>query len=313
MGIALAAGVADLSGYNWLPTLSKEYRIVLRRAAILSAISNTNPRKMARGMGDTIRIPIKPQVRSTRGAVGYTNTWQSVAPTGIDLVIDRLRHWDFPVYDAQDVQSQIQGYADNWAKDAGVNTNEDIEEEVFGEIFSSTLADSHNRGATAGAKTASINLGTSDAPRTISASEGTTFVVDALLETGVVLDEQDVGDSNRFWVVPPLLYARLKSALRAAQEMGDAKSILRGRTVGSLDGYQVYVSNRLPTYDAVGGKPVLPVIFGSRDALAFHIQSSDMEKVRLTTTMADGLRAEILYGFKMILDTAIGTAFFTIV
>jgi len=312
MALPTNANVPDLTGYNWLPYLASEYQTVLRRGTILDRVTNTDPdkSKFVANKGDTMRIPIMPQVRSTRAEVGYQNAWADPQPDYIDVVIDRLRYWDLKTYDAQEIISQIRNYGQTWATNAAINATEDIEEEIFGELAALVLA--ANQGLTAGAKTGGVNMGTLAAPRTIASAEGTTYVLDAILEGGVVLGEQNVDSNERNVVFPDLVGARLMSALRKANEMGDATSVLRAKSLGKINNMEFFASNRLPTCAAVASKPVLPVLFIQKSAIAFHVQAGPIEKIRLESSPAWGYRSEILYGYKLVQPKALALAYYTI-
>ncbi len=313
MGLPISAApydVPSLDGYNQLPLLSLEYQRALRRATILKLVTNTNPKPVRVHMGSTIRIPIMPQVRSRRVEVNYENEYSSPQPDYIDVDIDRIRAFDFKTIDVQDLQSQILGTGKTWGDAAGVNMGEDIEEEIFGEL--AALIPAANQGVDAGIKYGGTNLGSITAPRTVSSAEGATFILDAILDLNVAVSENDVEETDRFIIAPDKIMARLKSSLRKANEMGDAKSMLYGRTVGSIDHTTFLSCNRLPVCAKVNGLPVYPVLCLHKSAVAYHVQGENIERIRLERTPSWGYRSECVYGYKAVQPKAMAIGYYAV-
>jgi hypothetical protein len=98
--------------------------------------------------------------------------------------------------------------------------------------------------------------------------------------------------------------------------MGDAQSILRNGKIGRIDRFDVYVSTLLPkaaldknyTGGTDNGKPKRHAIVGGhRSAMTFASQFTKTETVRSTTDFGDYVRGLMVYGYKVVKDTALTT------
>jgi hypothetical protein len=68
-----------------------------------------------------------------------------------------------------------------------------------------------------------------------------------------------------------------------------------------IDRFTVYVSNNLPTSGSV-----TTGFFGHPKAVAYASQMTNTETVRLESSFGDGVRGLSVYGYKVIIPTAIG-------
>jgi len=179
-----------------------------------------------------------------------------------------------------------------------------------------TGAAAANKGAAAGAKSGSYNLGTDAAPITLTAAN----VVQKVLELASVLDEQNVPESDRWLVIDPATRALLfQSELAKAYSTGDATSPVRNGKIGSIDRFSVFVSNQLPKAAAgtatnwvsgdgsetsVGSTGTVAkrraIMAGHKSALTFASQITKLETVRNPNDFGDFIRSLNVYGHKVV-------------
>lgn len=153
-----------------------------------------------------------------------------------------------------------------------------------------------NKGTTAGKISQNINLGTTGAPVAVTPLN----IVDAIVDMGNVLDEQNIPETGRWLVIPPWIAAVIKkSDLRNASISGDGVSMSRNGRLGMLDRFTLYSSNLLPT--AVEGAATAFRIFaGHPHGLTFASQITKVETMRSERSFSQLLRGLQVYGFKVL-------------
>ena len=167
------------------------------------------------------------------------------------------------------------------ANDAAQNMKIAIEQDVFANVA-------------AGSSLTDIN-GT---PANITSST----VLGHILDAGQQLDENNIPEDGRFMIINPAVATVLKqSELRQAYLTGDNVSPLRNGFIGTVDRFNMYVSNNLSTTSGVTSG-----LYGHPKAVAYASQMTNTETVRLESSFGDGVRGLSVYGYKVILPTAIG-------
>lgn len=187
-------------------------------------------------------------------------------------------------------------YIDDWTRDASEQLKITIDTDVLGSIYADAAAT--NSGLTAGAKSASYNMGTEASP----VSMDKTNILDHIVNMGSVLDEANVPETDRFMVLPVWACGLLKqSDLNNANEMGDGVSVLRNGQIGMLDRFHVYRSNLLK----IVGSGVNHIIAGHKSGLTFASQMLNSETLRAESTFGTLVRGLQVYGFKVVKPDAI--------
>jgi hypothetical protein len=160
--------------------------------------------------------------------------------------------------------------------------------------------DANNKGLTAG-RISDMNLGATGAPFALTA----TNILDAIVDMGTVLDEQNIPETGRWLVVPPWVAGLIKkSDMRNASISGDGVSLLRNGRLGMIDRFTLYSSNLLPT--ATEGSATATRIFGGHPhGLTFASQISKVETLRSESTFGTLLRGLQVYGAKVLDGIAI--------
>jgi hypothetical protein len=207
---------------------------------------------------------------------------------------------------------------DVFSNDAAMQMKIAIDSTVLYNTFASAAA--ANKGATAGALSGSYNLGTDDAPVTLTAAN----VLQQITAMGGVLDEQNVPETDRYVIIDPATRQLLmQSNLAQAQFMGDSQSMVRNGRIGSIDRFTVYVSNNLPKAIAGTNTPYLSgdgsensitstgdakrriLIAGHKSAITFASQMTKMETVRNPNDFGDYIRSLNVFGYAVVKDTSL--------
>lgn len=281
-------------------------------ASVYGDIANTNWQGDVSAMGDKVYIHTAPTISVSNYTAGSGVSYEAPAPDMQELVIDKGKYFAFQINDVLEYQAKP-NLLDMFAADAAQQMRIAIDSNVLYNTFSAGAA--ANKGATAGVKSSSYNLGTDAAPVALTAAN----VLSTILSMASVLDEQNVPESDRWLVIDPATrYLLLQSNLAQAQFMGDDSSAVRNGKIGKIDRFTVYVSNQLPKAAAgtatawTSGKgdetsvtstgTVLKrraIIAGHKSAITFASQITKMETVRNPNDFGDYIRSLNVYGFKV--------------
>jgi len=272
-------------------------------ATVLAAISNTDYEGEIRQFGDTVNIRTTPEITIRDYVKGQTLTVENPDKPKIQLVIDKGEYFACVEDDVDGVQSDI-NLMDLWTKDASERMKIKIDQRVLTDLLPGISA--LNKGATAGAKTASFDLGTTGAGNSITLDKDSTGgkpVVDHLVDMGTVLDEANVPETGRFVVIPAKMAGLIKkSELKDASLSGDSTSILRNGRLGMIDRFTVYVSHNLKQVPADGQ---FHLIAGHNMGFTFASQMTNMESIRSESTFGDIIRGLQVYGYKVVKPEAL--------
>ena len=316
-GSAFDSNGASYSG-AFIPTVwAAKLNAKFYAASVYGDIANTDWQGDISSMGDKVIINTAPTITVSNYEAGTSLTYQVPASDSTELLIDKGKYFAFQINDVLEYQAKP-NLMDMFAADAAEQMRIAIDSTVLYNTFSGGAA--ANKGATAGAKSSSYNLGTDTAPITLTGSN----VLQKILEMASVLDEQNIPDNDRWLVIDP--YTRsllLQSNLAQAQFMGDATSPVRNGKIGTIDRFTVYVSNQLPKAVAGSNTPWLSgdgtengvtstsglkrraIIAGHKSAITFASQITKMEQIRNPNDFGDYVRSLNVYGYKVIKPTSL--------
>lgn len=272
-------------------------------ATVLAAISNTDYEGEIRQYGDTVNIRTTPEITIRDYVKGQTLTVENPDKPKLQLLIDKGEYFACVEDDVDKVQSDI-NLMDTWSKDASERMKIKIDQRVLTDILPDIAA--ANKGATAGAISASFNLGTTGSPLTVTkdGASATTPVVDLLVDLGTVLDEANAPEQGRFVVIPAKMAGLIKkSELKDASLTGDGTSIVRNGRLGMIDRFTVYVSHNL---SRSSGKYSL--VAGHKMGFTFASQMTNMETIRSESTFGNIIRGLQVYGYKVVKGEALAQA-----
>ena len=272
-------------------------------ATVLSAISNTDYEGEIRRMGDTVNIRTQPNITIREYVKGQNLVVENPDAPKLQLVIDKGEYFSCVEDDIDRVQSDVK-LMDMWSKDASEQMKIKIDQRVLTDMLPGI--DARNKGATAGAKSAAFNLGTTGAPLTVTkdGASTTTPVVDLIVDIGTVLDEANVPESDRFLVIPARMAGLIKkSELKDASLTGDSVTPLRNGRLGMIDRFTIYVSHNL---NVSSGKT--SIIAGHKMGFTFASQMTEMETLRAQSTFGNIIRGLQVYGYQVVKPEALAQA-----
>lgn len=266
-------------------------------ATVLAAIANTDYEGEITAYGDKVTIRTKPAI-TINDYVAYQSLTTETPSSGVvELLIDQGKYWSTALDDVMEIQSDLDHFS-MWADDASEQMKIEIDTDVLAGISAGVSAD--NQGATAGVDSANLDLGAAAAPTALT----NITAIDKIIEAGQVLDEQNIPESGRWFVIPPWVAALIKrSELRDASLTGDGVSMLRNGRLGMIDRFTLYGSNLLPVN---ASDSATSCFFGHSHGLTFASQLTKVETLRAESTFGTILRGLQVFGFKVVDGTALG-------
>lgn len=271
-------------------------------ASVFPSISNTDYEGEISGQGDKVIIRTTPTLTINDYEAGQTLINQRPTSSVIELLIDKGKYWSAIADDVIKVQSDIE-LMNKWATDAAEQMKISIDRAILGSVIPSFNAS--NRGATAGKISANINLGVTGAPLALTKVN----VLDTLIDLNEVLSQQNIPEVGRFFVIPFWASSLLKkSDLKDASLTGDGVSVLRNGRLGMIDNTTIFVSNNL-AHVTDGAVSASNIIAGHKNGLTFASQLVKTETLRAESTFGDIMRGLQVYGYKVVDDTALASAY----
>jgi len=261
---------------------------------------------MIKAHGDTVHIRTTPTITIRDYVKGQTLQIERPDSDPLELLIDKGKYFQAVEDDVDAVQTDIK-LMDVWSKDAAENMKIEIDQDVLTNMLTGISA--LNQGLTAGAKTASFNLGTTASPLTVTkdGAGGTTSITELIVDMGTVLDEANCPESDRYLVLPAKAVGLIKkSELKDSSLSGDGTSILRNGRVGMIDRFTIYMSHNLYTASSKTN-----IIAGTKRGLTFASQMTKMETLRAESTFGTLIRGLQVYGYKVVKPEAIATSVIT--
>lgn len=289
MSYPVASGRTQYSG-NFIPEIwSGKLQAKYYKTTVFSEIANTDWEGEIKGQGDKVHIRSIPTIAINDYVKGDNLTNQVPNSAPIELLIDKGKYFAVVLDDVDAVQADVK-LMDIFTNDATEQMKIAIDGDVLNGVKAAAAA--ANKGATAGAISGNLNLGTDAAPRAVTKDN----ILDLFLDAGQVLDEQNVPETGRWLVIPSWMASMVKrSDLKQAYLTGDSQSPLRNGKLGMIDRFTLYVSNNLPK--TVDGDSYL--MAGTRDAITFASQMTNVETLRAQSTFGNIVRGLNVYGYNV--------------
>lgn len=311
MAIAVQAPFNTAPAYSqtFIPSLwAGKLNVKFYATTVFGEISNTAYEGDIKGMGDLVTINNIPSITINNYIIGQSLTYEVPTPNIVTLVIDKAKYFGVNISDVLEYQSQP-SLMDMFTSDASQQMAISIDRDVLLGTFDQGAA--ANKGATAGAISASFALGTDNAPITLTSAN----VITQITALSSVLDEQNVPESERWLVITPVVRQLLMSStLSQAYLTGDNMSILRNGKIGVIDRFTLYVSNLLPralaAQNFLGGAQAgalkrTAIMAGHKSAITFASQITKVESLQNQTDFGQLVRGLNVYGFKVIKPEAL--------
>jgi hypothetical protein len=296
----VASGVPSYSGTMIPEVWSGKLLVKFYEATVFAAISNTDYEGEISEMGDKVNITTTPDIVINDYVKGQKLSHQQPEPSEVELLIDKGKYWSFSA-DYVDKKQSHYNFVDDWTNDASSQMKISVDSGILADVY----ADAHsgNKGATAGVKSGTVDLGTTGAPIALTKAN----ILDYIVDMGTVLDEQSVPEEGRWIVLPPWACGLIKkSDLKDASLAGDGTSIMRNGRLGMIDRFTIYHSNQLST-TVDGANTVTNMIFGHQSALTYAAQLTENEgPLKHPDFFGDYYRGLLVYGYETIKTEAMG-------
>ena len=298
-GYYTSGSTADAYAANFIPQIwSGKLQVKFYKSTVLGEITNNDWEGEIKGQGDIINIRTIPTITVSNYTKGMNLTNQVPQSTPLTLNINKGKYFSVVLDDVDKVQADV-ALMDMFTSDASQQMKIAIDGDVLGSVFAD--AATGNFGATAGVISGNLNLGVTGTPRQVTSSN----VLNFLLDLGQALDEQNVPEDGRWVVIPAWMAAMIKNSdLKQAYLTGDSVSPLRNGKIGMIDRFTLYTSNNL-TKVTDGVNSCWNIIAGTRDAVSFASQITEMETIRAQTTFGNIVRGLNVYGFKTVKPEAL--------
>lgn len=218
--------------------------------------------------------------------------------------IDQGKYFAFQVNDVLEYQvdyNLMELFSDAAAEQMKVT----VDSECWLATFDGAAA--ANKGANAGARSGAYDMGTDAAPLVLTKDN----ILETILAMASILDEQNVPEEGRWLVLTPReRFMLMQSSLAQAYYTGDSKSPVRNGRLGTIDRFDLYVSNLLPRAgagvdwegNAAGGTPARhALVAGHKTAITFAGQiAKPPEQVRNPNDFGDFVRGLKIYGRRVV-------------
>ena len=356
MAFKTAAGYGNLPNGNFSPVIySQKVQQAFRKSSVADSITNNDYFGEIANFGDTVKIIKEPEITVKEYARGTQITPQDLDDEDFKLVVDKANYFAFKVDDIEEAHSHV-NFESMAADRAGYRLRDQHDMEVLGYLAGwkqgtiSTVAGTANdtvsgSKAVSGAGSDELlssmklkkgsfgNITTSSADdhsipiqaRTGGATAlatATASPLQVIARMGRLLDTQFVDSDGRWLVLHPTFVEIMKdedSRLMNA-DWGESGGIRKGLSIGKIHGFDVYVSNNLPS---IGTGPATTgtanqnsnygiIVAGHSSAVASASQITKTESYRDPDSFADIVRGMHLYGRKILRPEAICTAKYNI-
>ncbi len=298
MAVPVAPGYPQNSGVFIPEVWSGKTLTKLYAATCLAEFCNTDYEGEISSHGDKVIIRQVADIEIRPYDKGQTLHRQTPQAPNVELAIDQADYYNVVIDSIDKFQSDI-AIVDKWSEDAAKQMKIVQERKVLGDIY----ADAHpaNAGATAGAQSASFNLGAPGAPLVLTPAN----ILNVIVDFGTVLDEQNVPEDERRLILPWWAIGMIKkSDLKDASLAGDSQSILRNGRVGMIDRTTLYGSNLLSSV-VDGANRVWNSVGGHRMATSWAAQITKTETGKSESTFGDYIRGLQVYGYEVLVPPAL--------
>jgi len=352
MAFKTAAGYGNLPNGNFSPVIySKQVQLAFRKSTVVGSITNSDYFGEISSMGDTVRIIKEPEITVKEYARGAQITPQDLDDEDFTLVVDKANYFAFKMDDIEEAHSHVNfsqlasdraayrladqydqeclGYLSGWSQSSISSLAGTANSTVSGSKAVSTAGSDELLSSMKLKKSDFGNITTSSAgdhsiplaPRMGGATAQATATatpLQVIARMGRLLDTQFVDTNGRWLVVHPTFLEVLKDedSRLLNSNWGESGALRSGLSVGKIHGFDVYMSNNLPS---IGTGPSTTgsanqnsnygiLVAGHSSAVATAEQINKTETYRDPDSFADIVRGMHLYGRKILRPEAICTA-----
>lgn len=269
---------------NFIPEMwSASLFVKLRKSLIFGALCQRTYEGEISRFGDTVKINEIGPVTVTAYTKGATLSYESLSSAQKELKIDQASSFAFKIDDIDQAQTNPK-LMDGAMGDAAYRIADTIDAYIAG-LYAQA-------GATPAATT---YIGASGGSLSVSSGN----VIETLTYAGRYLSEKNVPTGGRWIAVPSWFVQKLTiAATGAVSAIGVPKlqsdGALVNGFVGHLVGFDIYESQNVSTNGTQ-----YRIMCGTRNAIGYAGQVTEVEALRLQTTFASAARGLYVYGAKM--------------
>ena len=352
MAFKTAAGYGNLPNGNFSPVIySKQVQLAFRKNSVVESITNSDYFGEISNMGDSVKIIKEPEITVKEYARGANVQPQDLDDEDFTLTIDKANYFAFKIDDIEEAHSHV-NFSQMASDRAGYRLKDNFDQDVLGylsgfaQASNNAVASSANSTvngtkavSTAGSdelltsmklrKDSFGNITTSSAgdhsipiaPRLGGATAQATATatpLQVIARMGRLLDTQFVDTDGRWLVLHPTFIEVLKDedSRLLNGDFGESGGLRAGLSVGKIHGFDVYMSNNLPSVGTGPGTSGTAnqnsnfgvIVAGHSSAVATAEQINKTETYRDPDSFADIVRGMHLYGRKILRPEAIVTA-----
>jgi len=303
---SISGTYTGLSG-NYIPEIwSGKLLEKFYTATVFAAVSNTDYAGEITKFGDKVIIRTIPNMVISDYKIGKDLVYDRPVGGTIELLIDKGKSYSFAINSVERKQADI-NYIDKWSEDASEQMKITIDSDILADIPSDAAP--ANTEGTAGLISGNVDLGTANTDGSTAVGLTKDTIVDKMMECGQVLDEQNVPENNRWFILPAWACTRVKiSPLKDASLSGDGTSMLRNGRLGGIDRFTVYSSNNI-TPVTEGAVKCYKLMFGHKSALTFASQLTENGIIDNPNDFGKLMRGLQVYGYKVIHPESLGTLY----
>ncbi|MGM1019035.1 MAG: P22 coat protein - protein 5 domain protein [Bacillota bacterium] len=268
-----------MSVQHFIPTIwSARLNESLKKNLVYGNVVNTDYEGEIKGQGSTVKInSIGAITIGNYDKVAGIGNPQELDATQKTLVIDQAKYFNFQVDDVDAAQANV-NLLDGGIVEASYGLANVVDQYLAG-FYTEVKAEN--------------TMGNDTTP--VTPTKDTAY--DLLIDLGVLLDENNVPESERFVVVPAWYYGLLLKDARFTKD----PNVIRTGYVGDIDGMTVYKSNNVP--NTAGAK--YKIIAGHKSAISFAGQVDSVEAFRPEKQFSDAVKGLQVFGAKCIKPEAL--------
>lgn len=296
-----AIGQPNNSGGSIPHLYAMKLLIAFYASTVFGSIATTEYEGELKNKGDKLSIRTLPDMTVRDHVDGQDLEYENLSPGQVDLLIDKGKYWALNL-NAVNMHQIDYPAMEKWAEHSSINLKVAVDSDVLSNIYLDVHA--ANKGDAAGAISGGLNLGKATAPVALTRATILEFIIE---QAGVCLDEQNVPDEGRWFLLPSWACGLLKTSdLRDNSVTGD-KSTLRNGRIGMIDRFEIYQTNNLK--QVTDTHQVTNAIFGHKCSTAFASQMLNTETLKNPKAFGDLMRSLHVYGYKVIKPEALGHAY----
>lgn len=263
-----------MSIQNFIPTIwSARLNESFKKNLVYGNVVNTDYEGEIKGQGSTVKInSIGAVTIGTYDKATGIGDPQELDSSQTNLIIDQAKYFNFSVNDIDAAQANVN------LLDGGIT------EAAYG---LADVVDQYIAGFYTEVKAGNV-IGTAATPVTPTVDTAYDYLVDL----GVILDENDVPETDRFLIIPPWYYGLLLKDPRFTKDA----AVIRTGYVGDIDNMRVYKSNNVP----ISSSTNYHIMAGHKSAISFAGQVDSVEAYRPEKQFSDAIKGLQVFGAKCI-------------